>query len=65
MSTPSADFLGIVLHTNQKALNAEALFEKVRRHAGSGRLAPLILQLGTRRRWEVSQLVLTHKVTGP
>jgi hypothetical protein len=48
ISIPSADFLAIVLHTNQKALNAEALPEKVRRHAGSGRIAPLILQLGSR-----------------
>jgi len=35
MPIPSAYFLGIVLHTNQKDLITEALLEKVRRHAGS------------------------------
>jgi len=35
---------------------------KVRRHAGSGRKDPLILQFGNRWKWGVSQPVLTHKV---
>jgi len=48
MSIPSTDFLGIVLHTNQKAFITEVLPEKVRKHAGSGRIAPPILQLGSR-----------------
>jgi len=65
ISIPSADFLAIVRHTNQKALNAEALPEKVRRHAGSGRIAPLILQLDSRRKCGVSKPVLTPKLKGP
>jgi hypothetical protein len=38
---------------------------KVRGHARSGGIAPLIFQLGTGWKWGVSHPVLTHKVKVP
>jgi hypothetical protein len=58
ISIPSADFFGIMLHTNLKALKVKLfLLNLIRRHAGSEGIVPLILHLPPRWKWGVSQPV--------